>query len=194
MSDENVKNDYEYLFPDPDLREKAEKCRKNYGYQLLSSAIVTSFMAICIICVFCTGWVLETNLIGYAYPIFFGTTTLLTTLACLQSAYYVGKVEKEQRKRIEGKPEYAKTAELYELYDEYGKFRGKTIVFSMLVSIVVSLAVALVFPDKLWSFSAFAVVALGAVLQKNFYAAFREKVSAKQKEIDEENAKDGGLL
>lgn len=179
-------SDYDYLFPDRKLRERAEKQRKNYSFQLLSSALISSFMAIGTVCVLCTGWVLEINLMGYAYPIFLGMAFFLTFLASLQTFHYLSKTEKEQRKRLVGRKECEKIIELYSRYDEYYRFKGKILPFMMIVSLLVSLAIAVPLPDKPWSAIAIVFLVIGAILNNKYYAAFRESIAPLQKEIDEE--------
>lgn len=182
-------DEYRYLYPDPELRERAEKLRKNYFYQLISSAVVSSAMAAGVVCVFFTGWVIERNLIGYAYPVFISTAFFLTFLATLQTAYYLGKTEKEQRRMIEGKPGYAKVEELYEKYDEYYKFKGKTILIAAFASVVASLPIAVFFPDKPWSAACLAIIVLGGVLHNGYYTEFRERVAPLEDQIEEEERK-----
>lgn len=62
-------SEYYYLFPDPELRKEAEKLSKDYGIQLVCSAIASAVMAIVIICICCTGWVFQVRLLGFACPI-----------------------------------------------------------------------------------------------------------------------------
>lgn len=181
--DKNARS-LDYLFPTPEIREKAEKYKKNYGIQLLSTVIVASMMAFCTVCVFCFGKVLEINLSGFAYPIFVTMVLILTLLASIQPLHYLFKVEKEQLKELETNTEYSKNLEIYKMYEEYSRFKGKTALFAVIASIAVSLLVAAFIPDKPWSALSVVIIVGGLLLHNKLYGEFRKSVIPLEKEID----------
>lgn len=188
LKDDKNAQSIDYLFPTPEIREKAEKYKKNYSQQLAISLIISSVMALCVICVFCFGKVLDINLSGYAYPIFVGMVLILTTLASIQPLYYVSKVEKEQLKELEQNPEYEKNLQIYRMYEEFSRVKGKTVIFAAVLSILVSLAIAVAVPDKPWSALSVFILIGGLFLYNRYYAGLRQSVIPIEKEIDALNA------
>lgn len=179
----------DYLFPTLELRERAEKLKKNYSMQLTSTLIVASMMALCTVCVFCFGKVLEVNLSGYAYPIFVGMVLILTALASVQPLHYISKVEKEQLKELEQNPEYAKNLEIYRMYEEFSRVKGKTVAISAALSVLISVLIAVFVPDKPWSALCVIILIGGLFMYNRLYAKLRQSVIPLEKEIDELNAK-----
>lgn len=178
--------EYYYLFPDPELRKEAEKLSKDYGIQLVCSAIASAVMAIVIICVCCTGWVFQVRLLGFACPIFIGVTLSLTVLASLQPLAKLAKVEKAQKEALKKDPKYEKNLLLYQKYDSFTKARGKTVIIAALISFAVSLVIGALMPDKLWSAAGFLPMVGGVAFSNRFYAGFRQSAEQIQREIDEQ--------
>lgn len=181
-------HDLSYLFPTPWIRKRAEAAKSDYARMLSVNGVVSSVMALCVIFVFCSGTVFENALWGYAYPIFVTFTSLLIFLSSLQPLGRIKKIEKEQLKEMEGKPEFAKNLELYGRYKQYSKRKGKILLFALIASIVASFALAVPFPGQAWSFAAVAILVAGLFANKKFFGDFRLSVMPLEKEIDELNA------
>lgn len=191
-SEDKGARDLSYLFPDPEIRARAEKAKRDLSSTMAINGVVTSAMSLCMTVVFCSGKVFENNFYGYAFPMFLSVAFVLLSLSLIQPYLKFAKIEKEQLALLKDDPRYADNLELYRRHKEYSSHKGRTMIYAMIACIVTGFALAIPFPHAAWSaFSALILVA-GIFLNNKFYAGFRQSVMPLEKKIDMQNAEREG--
>lgn len=183
-----------YLIPNPVLRERCERERSKYGKIVVISAIISALVAAVIIAVVFSGLVFDFNISGYATPFFIFMAFAAASLSGIGCQRRISVIEKQQREEFLTNPEYAKNAQIYAMYENYGKLKGKTILICTVASLIISLILGILFPTEPWSLLTLILIIAGIILQNKFLSDLRKSVIPIEREIDTElSAKQAAL-
>lgn len=175
---------YRYLYPDERLRVQVENLQKKQARRTSISVWVSLGLGFIFILVFCTPYILDFNLQGYAYP---GCLAILVVFTLGSSAPVLKKakaVEREQVKELETNPDYAENYEIYKIYRDFSKFNGKIIYIAYILSLAAGFILAAFFPHSMISFSSAAILVIGLFINYKLAVGLRQRVRPLEEEID----------
>ena len=174
---------YIYLFPDEELRERANAERKRRTKIMTPIIIILGVMSIAALVVF-----LRFGLMGYPLPVMFTLLFGGTSLLSVCTGGKLKEIESEQKRELESNPEYAKNLEWYNLNDNFHKFNGKIYYICLAFAIVLGWVLAILFPYDAWSLFAFLPILIFIVFNNKMVKDMRQKVIPIENEIDRQNA------
>lgn len=185
QSDKGVQN-VSYLLPNRSLYAefKAAQTKNNKILWITVVAFSLIFVAACAIVFYCVPTARDYR--GYSFPAF--VTVFFVLDICLQVPYVrkTNKIENLQKQEFEKYPVYAKNAEIFRMYEEHSKFKGKTQLIALALSMVCGWVLGILFPNKIHSVLAVLFTTVGVFLNVKFVSDLRQKVIPIEKAIDEE--------
>ena len=175
---------YKYLFPNIELYRKADAIRRKNTKIITRGIIALCVIDLIAVIFFLFSEKLGRNVSGYAFPaamtfLFFGIA-LFTVLLNAKLA----PIEKEQKKELETNPEYADNLKWYNLYVNFGKFKGKVYLLFFIVGLALSWVLAALFPAAAWSCFAVIPMAIGFIINNRLVKNLRTQAIPIEKEID----------
>lgn len=188
QTDANLQS-LKYLFPNPELRGKAEELRRKQGKYIIVALIVSTFAGLLTALLFFSSLVLSVGApSGYGVPFFVTLVFVAVFCTVLPSAVQLDRLEKLQKKELDENPEYALNRKIYAEYEAHSKIKGKVLPIAYGLSIIAGFAIAAALPDRLWSLCSVIPLIVGLYLNTRFVAQLRKKVIPIEREIDEKEA------
>lgn len=187
-NDGNLQN-LKYLFPNPELRWKAEGLRRKQGKSITVALIISTFAGLLTALLFFSSLIPSVGApSGYGVPFF--VTLVFVAVICTALPYGVklDKLEKLQKKELYENPEYALNLKIYREYEAHSKVKGKVLPIVYGLSIITGFAIAAASPDTLWSLCCVIPLLAGLYLNALFVAQLRKKAIPVEREIDEKEA------
>ena len=133
--------------------------------------------------------VFGSGLSGYAAPVFMAVVSVCTVTASLPFTLKINAVEREQKLILESAPEYELNLAVYRKYESFSGFKGKTLVFALVIALATGFALAALFPDELWSLACVLVLVAGLAINNYFVKTLRKEVIPLEREIDEKQSR-----
>lgn len=171
-----------YLFPDPEIRIKAQVCRKKLESRLLFAFVAGSLSGAII--AFLNSYVYGVDLEGWAYPMFISIVFGFTLMMTFVPARRFAAIKKEQLTSIEGQETYSNVVLLHKAYKDYSAGKGKTLLYAVSLSLISAWALGIAFHDIPWSLISIVIIFIGIILQNKFYNDFRQSVLPLEREIE----------
>ena len=188
QTDANLQS-LKYLFPDTELRGKAQELRRKQGKYITVALIISSFAGILAALLFFSSLVLPVGApSGYSVPFYITLVSVAVICVGLPYGVKLGKLEKLQKKELEENPEYALNLKIYREYEAHSKVKGKVLPIAYGLSIIAGFAIAAALPDKLWSLCCVIPLIAGLYLNTRFVTQLRKKVIPLEREIDVKEA------
>ncbi len=174
---------YTYLFPNENLRERADDIRRKR----------TKFLTVCIIILTVISFAAVISLLlfklsGYAMP---AILTLLLGGVIVLSYSTGGKlksIEKQQKAEFESKPEYAKHLEWYNLNYNFTRLNSRIYITFIALSIVIGWVLGILFPRDGWSLLSLVPIMAYAFVNNKMIKEQRQKSLRLENEIDRQNS------
>ncbi len=129
------------------------------------------------------------DLSGYAVPVSIAMISASVMAASLPFGVKINAVEREQKLILESAPEYELNLAVYRKYESFSAFKGKTLVFALVIALATGFALAALFPDKLWSLACVLVLVAGLAINNYFVKTLRKEVIPLEREIDEKQSR-----
>ena len=187
LQDDRNLNTLIYLYPTPELREQAQAIRKKHGTVLLASLVAAMIAGFVVSFVVFSGKVLDRQLQGFMYPVFLAVVFATVYLSSLPFVLRLGKIEKRQKEITQNDPALQTHWQIYKAYNAFAKGKGLTIHICLALGFVLSLVLAFIFPEEVWSLFGVCPVLAGIVLHNVFLRRLRQNVIPLEREIDERN-------
>ncbi|MBO8423768.1 MAG: hypothetical protein IAB16_01910, partial [Firmicutes bacterium] len=188
QTDANLQS-LKYLFPNPELRGKAEELRRKQSKHTTVALIVSTFAGLLTALLFFSSLVLSVGAPhGYGVPFFVTLVFVAVFCTVLPSAVQLDRLEKLQKKELDENPEYALNRKIYAEYEAHSKIKGKVLPIAYCLSIIAGFAIAAALPDRLWSLCSVIPLMAGLYLNSFFVTQLRKKVIPIEREIDEKEA------
>ena len=178
----------DYLFPDESLRNQTEALRKKYMKRLMISILIGCVLSFVIALVFFNGYFFEVRLSGYYMPLLIFGAAVSAFSGNISLLLQIAALEKQQYAELKTDGKYEANLRLFELYRHYDKIWGRTPLYAVGLCFVISLVLAIIFPDELYSI--FGILPLVVWLFVNMKSVSRLRLKAKpiEDEIDVRNA------
>lgn len=179
---------YTYFFPDEALRAEADGIRKSNTKTYATVSAISGILAIIAAIFFISADINGNSLEWYAMPV---AITLLFAIVLPFSLLLTRRlkdVEIRQKIQLENNPAYAKNLELFTLYTDFYKFKGKIYLIFVAVGIVASWVLAVLFPSLLWSVLPLLIIIVGLVINILLVRGLRAKAEPIEREIDKQYA------
>ena len=189
----SLKNDtnlasLDYLFPTEEKLLKVKSLRQKQA-KAVTAALILSVVAALVIAVMFFSDVFGSGLSGYAAPVFMAVVSVCTVTASLPFTLKINAVEREQKLILESAPEYELNLAVYRKYESFSGFKGKTLVFALVIALATGFALAALFPDKLWSLACVLVLVAGLAINNYVVKMLRKEVIPLEREIDEKQSR-----
>ncbi|MGN1061986.1 MAG: hypothetical protein ACI4RO_02565, partial [Candidatus Scatosoma sp.] len=190
-NDRNLLN-YRYLFPDENLRRITEENQKKHIKTTATASVGALIVALIALFVVRFAVAGSDRFAGYAYPVIclFAVAAALAVSAAFPYARRMKQAEKAQKSIFEqdgadgGEKKYETNYAIFQAYEKFSRVKGKTVYFAFVLSEIVAFALAVVYPDKMYSVAAFLILLFGLLLQNKFTATLRLAVRPIEEEID----------
>lgn len=188
QNDSNLQS-LKYLFPNPELRWKAEELRRKQGKSITVALIISTFAGLLTVLLFFSSLIPSVGApSGYGVPFFVTLVFVAVICSALPYGVKLDKLEKLQKKELEENPEYALNLKIYREYEAHSKIKGKVLPIAYGLSIIAGFAIAAALPDKLWSLCCVIPLIAGLYLNTRFVTQLRKKVIPLEREIDVKEA------
>ncbi len=190
--DKNLQS-FNYLFPTQRLREAVNAEQKKHS-KITTICILVS-IGVCFVAAILlfSGIFGEFIYRGFVYPVFMAVVMGTVFVATIPYAKRVNALEKEQVEILENTPEFEDNLKIYREYEQHAKIKAKILPILLVVSTVISLALAFISPTTMLSFSAIVLVIVGLYLNAVFVKALRLKVKPIEDKIDDKQKEQAEL-
>ena len=182
--DKNLQS-LKYLFPTKEIFEKVSCLRKKQ-----IKCVTLSFVFFMVLFFGISFFMLLTKnttiyRIGFLPPLYLVTGLIISFLLVFPSSKKIGECEKQQKKILEREYGFSLNKQIYDLYENHAKIKGKVIFIGFLLSIVVGFVLAIVSPYSMLSVLSVIVLIISLILNNKFVAELRKKVIPLENKIDE---------
>lgn len=184
LAEDNNAQTYRYLFPNSDLYAQVVSLRTKQVNATLAATMISCIVGIAVSLIFFSPIVFDWRLSGFAFPVFMTIVFFGTFFVALPYSYKQLALEKRQKEELESYPIYGKNLTLYRKYEVFSKGKGRILHIFILISFVLGYALAIFFPDKLWSLFSIVPLFLGIVLNNKFLSDLRKEALLVEEAID----------
>lgn len=184
LAEDNNAQSYRYLFPNGKLYIQAEALRAKQLNAALIAVMLLCIVGIAVALIFFSPIVFDWKLEGFAFPVFMTITFVGTFVVILPYSVRQMTLEKRQKEELETYPVYEKNLALYRKYEAFSKGKGRILYIFIFTAFVLAFALAIAFPDKLWSLFSVVPLFLGIALNSKLISDLRKEALPIEEEID----------